>query len=129
MGLSQFDERVAVTNGVELLLANGLTTVPVMVGSGAGSHIDLLLAANSDAIDHVVIIYTDASSVPTPIGSVNVPAGAGWTALSAVDLLAAIVPPYQTGLMVQPTVGLYVSVVPAMVGAAALDVTCFFGQV
>lgn len=68
------------------------------LGGGPG-RVDVLLATNADAVAHVVHIKVIVGGTPNQVGDVNVPAGAGVGSVAPVDVLAAIMPSTQQGIV------------------------------
>lgn len=80
-------------------------------------RIDLLLASNDDSVDHVLKLGTyDSYSGAnyTYQFSVTVPAGAGYGAVEAFDILAAINTVASGGLIFAPARGLSLKLAVAM---------------
>lgn len=102
MPLQQFDERVVnVTN-----FWFDDTATPLLPGSmglaiGPDQRFDVIMAANNDTINHIVGFTFVANLTRGVIGSVTVPAGAGYGAVPPVDVLAAMLPTAQPFLLVE----------------------------
>jgi hypothetical protein len=92
MGIQSFDEH-SVVNVVQIIdnaLGLGLGAPYTFVGQGG--IINRVIATNSDTIDHVVVLNLFVNFIATRIGSVHVPAGAGYGGVASVDVLDAVVP-------------------------------------
>lgn len=87
MGLGQFDEKAAILT-VGVITPGNTTTVQQIVAANTQSpqRLDYIWAINQDTVDHLVDMQLGSS----PLGVINVPAGAGTTNHSAVDVLKAL---------------------------------------
>src|SRR5260370_22008797 len=71
--------------------------------SAIGGRVDSILCTNSDVIDHYVAVYLNTPSATTRIGSVKVPAGAGFGAVPSVDLVSGLPVTNVLGLLIRAT--------------------------
>jgi hypothetical protein len=128
MGLSTFDEKAAVIWNALVLPAAGtgaVTLIPAQVGD---VRVDTILVSNRDGIAHVIIVQVAVGAVYTIIGTVSVPAGAGTAGTPSVDILAAVLPATQVGLVLPGGDILRISMAVAIVATFDVSVTAFGGE-
>ena len=129
MGLSTFDEQIPL-NATKTLVNGMGTTYQTLVNPPSNNlRIDAILAANSDAIDHVLNIALFAGGDDFQIVSVNVPAGAGSGGVNPVDVLGSGPLPIQGGFVLWPGNSVDVQVEVAVVGGADVRITALGGSV
>lgn len=127
MSLATFDERVALVAPAQFLAADGTTWKTVATGALSGQRIDDVLISNGGIAAHVVEFRITIGATSYQIGSVSVPAGAGYAGAAPVQLGATCQPTNQLGWLLgyQHTFQARVTVV--MGAAEALDVVSFGG--
>jgi hypothetical protein len=121
MSLATFDERNALSQSRLVLPADGTALVPLVTVNSQERRIDTILVANRDGIAHVINVVTTVGAVVTNLGSVSVPAGQGYLGTPSLDILAAVLPATQVGLVLMP--GQLVGVQLAVAVVATFDVS------
>lgn len=129
MGLSQFDETFPVNVAYELGI--GSTTVPhLIVNAAQGTiRVDKIWLTQDDTIDHVATLSYNSNYVNYPLGSVNVPAGAGHNGVPSIELLSAVLGSPNDGIVVAWNDGIAVGVELTMSGATTMGIAAFGGTV
>jgi hypothetical protein len=89
MSTSQFNETRPIVQQIILDLAIADGAESILDWGSDNFRIDAMVATSTEPIDHVLTVILH-SSVDTPLGSVNVPAGAGHGAVPAVDVLGGL---------------------------------------
>lgn len=123
MGLQNFDERDPLQFSKVVLAADGITRHPLMLPGVGNARVDSIVATNSDAIAHVVILSLLISAVETNLGSASIPAGQGYAGTPGLDLLALILPATQVGLVVGALETLRYALEVVMGGTTHVDLT------
>jgi len=94
VGISVFDERQP--SGINFKFTDGNTpgASNATAGNAQPSRVDHIFATSNDSIDHVLDVRLHNNNwTTTQLGSVNVPAGAGFDpAISPIDLLFTLFP-------------------------------------
>jgi hypothetical protein len=101
-GLQAFNETHPGNESIALDNAVGTTHQQFDPPLSTDWRLDMLIATNTDAIDHVVDVYYKPSGAEILLTSQNVPAGAGLAGAPAVNLLAGLPAPYNAGLPLNP---------------------------
>jgi hypothetical protein len=126
MGLTLYDERVAITANVAF--AAGDTTTPKLINTGAGSGtvVNQIYIASTSASDHDVLIGYGATLAGI-LACVKVPAGAGHSsAVAIVEVVSAMVG--SPGAILVPSGStLYMGLVAALTGAETMQVATVTG--
>lgn len=128
MGLSIFDEQKPANDHWTIDAAYGTATYLSNTDSRGPSRYDQIWVANSDTIPHVVGLSFMQSSVACRLGGVSVPAGAGWGATPAIELLSSILGALNTGIVVSPNELVGVNVDVTMLGASECRFSFFAGS-
>ena len=122
MPLSIFDERSALVAGLQLILASGTSDNLIIDTGTQDRRIDSIICTSTDTIDHDVQIKVNYTSGPQVIGSVHVPAGAGYGGVAAVEgMLTLSVSPI-AGILLGPGSQLFVRALVPVTTALAVDV-------
>lgn len=101
MGLSIFDESLAVFKRAELLPADATDEVTVFESLSAQIRIDALLISSTAIASHdVTLSLSDNYTSYAPIATVSVPAGAGSGSIPIVDLVPSL--PVPIGAVILP---------------------------
>ena len=89
MSTSQYSETRPIVG--QLLLTSYQETSPLTILDWGSDNyrIDAMIASSTEAIDHALTVVIH-SSVDIPVGTVNIPAGAGHGAVPAVDVLGGL---------------------------------------
>jgi len=90
MPFEKFNEQRLFTSWDSIDNVQGTTGYNLLSGSAAPIRVGLLIASNTDTIDHELTFAFDPNGTSS-LGTVTVPAGAGHsTAIPSVDILAAL---------------------------------------
>jgi hypothetical protein len=118
MSTSQFNETRPIVQQVILDVDIAEGEESVLDWGSDNFRIDAMVATSTEPIDHVLTVILH-SSLDTPLGSVNIPAGAGHGAVPAVDVLGGLPSILRNGWAMTPAESVHV----------ALEVTCSTGLV
>lgn len=129
VGLQTFDENEPFANVHYIVNAAGTGSVTFVNANPRRVRIDSILAINNDSIPHVVNVFYFDGSTPGLIGSASVASGAGTAGTPSVDLLAAILPTTQVGLLLNGVSTINVAVAVAVTGANSVQLTALGGYV
>jgi hypothetical protein len=123
MSLQVFDGAAPLLQTKHFLAAD--TTARVDMGYAPLPHclVTNILLANEDTIAHVVDVWQKSSANYFLLGSVSVPAGAGFAGVPTVDLIATMGLSATGGLLQIYNNQFALSLEVAMVGAHYLDAT------
>jgi hypothetical protein len=127
VGLTTFDEK----NPLNLVqeIGNATGTSPINFGEfdPLSIRFDQVFCSNDDTIDHVVHLSIQSyGGSHIQFGNVNVPAGAGFAGVPAVELLSGC-SPLLSGITLGPRDNLGISVEVTMVGSSLLYIACLGG--
>ena len=128
MGLSFFDEQRPVQQVNKIDAAVGTALVVAWNEEPFPSRVDWIIVANSDVIPHVVDVWYNKSSYGVLVGSVSVPAGAGYGGSPSIDLLAAMMAVPFTGLLFDNNGSLSYSVEVAVTAAFTVTLLTIGGD-
>jgi hypothetical protein len=128
VGFSIFDERVAIQPAATFESADGVINETIIQGSRNGVRLDSLQATNSDAIDHELGFQLNASGYAVEMGTVNIPAGAGFGGVPPVDIMAAIAPTQIGGIIITKDWSFVVENLVAVVFPNKVSVWAFGGE-
>ena len=129
MGLSQFDEQLAIVGVGIINAATGTGRIAAAPFQGRQHRVDAVYCTNTDVIAHNVRLWLNRGGVFGLLGSENVPAGAGTGGSPSIDLIATCLPASQTGLVLDNTCELDVSVEVAVTLTYEVDVIVQAGNV
>lgn len=127
MSVAQFDERTALTVAAQFLPADGTTWKTVHTGALSGSRLDDVLITNNGAAAHVVEFRITIGATSYQLGSVSVPAGAGYAGAVSVQLSATLQPTNQLGWLIGYNNTFQARVAVVMGAGETLDVVAFGG--
>lgn len=127
MSVAQFDERTILVTPAQFVAADGTTWKTLATGALTGQRVDDVLITNNGAAAHVVEFRVTISAVSYYLGSVSVPAGAGYGGAATVQLSATLQPTNQLGWLLGYNNLLQCRVAVAMGAAETLDVIAFGG--
>lgn len=127
MGISIFDETLADSNPVVFDDGNSPGVLTLTPNDKTLRRVDTILAVNNDTIDHEVSLRINIASAFYWLGSVVIPAGAGFAGTPSIDLLAACVPPTQLGLNLFSFNYLEVDCLVALSSGKGVWITAFGG--
>src|SRR6266581_6119863 len=123
MGLSQFDEQLAIVGVGIINAATGTARIAAAAFQGRQHRVDSVFCTNTDVIAHVVRLWMNKGGVFALLGSETIPAGAGTGGAPSIDLLASCLPVGEAGLVLDNTCELDVSVEVAVTLTNEVDVT------
>jgi hypothetical protein len=126
-GLAQFQETQPLVQETAFLNANGIAAAAILANLSGPYRVDMVLATNGDAVDHVIDLYIRISGVNYPIGSVSVPAGSGFGGVPSVDILAGALPAGSAGLPLIDGATLYASMEVAITAPNQVTITALGG--
>jgi len=129
MGLTTFDETAAEVWSWLLVPASGTGFIALVPTDVFDRRVDSILVSNRDGIAHVINLSLIVGSSRTQLGSVSVPAGAGYAGTPSVDILPTSLPATQVGLVVPGNYALNFNVSVAVVATFDMSVTAFGGRV
>lgn len=94
MSLERYDERSPISQVLQYSNSDAaLTFKDAQAVSAVGGRVDCIVAVNTDVSDHDLYVgIRNASGGRGVIGILTVPAGAGWTGTTAIDVLATLLP-------------------------------------
>ena len=115
MGLSVFDERAPMLGKYDLLPADGTNNVVIHAVHATAARLDALIISNNDTIAHVISVSLRSGAAYYTVGTVSVPAGAGFAATLPVDAMATLAPASLGGLYIPPGFEVTVAAVVAVV--------------
>lgn len=127
MGFQVYDETAVLNLNRLIVPADGTALLPLVPAASVSRRIDAILAANRDTIDHVINVQMTVGAVVTEIGSVTVPAGAGYAGVPTVDLLGSGFPATQAGVTLIGTSLIGVQLPVAVVATFDVSVTAVGG--
>lgn len=118
MSTSQFAETRPIVAQKVLAIGDGTSDTSLMDWGSDNFRIDALVATSTEAIDHALTVSINSSRL-TPVGTVNIPAGAGHGAVGAVDVLGLLPSILRNGWPMTSAESVHV----------ALEVACVAGQI
>jgi hypothetical protein len=127
--LNVFAETIPASTLLRIVNATGTTPVAVISPLLFPIRVDNVYVTNNDAIAHVVSVLLNTGSGSGRVCSANVPAGAGFGGVVAVDVLAVGLPAGQTGIVVASASVLSVAVEVTVVGAFIVAVNVVAGGI
>lgn len=98
MGRNIYDEGTYQISLAQIVNADGTTLKQLASSQFPDLRIDNILLTSSDTVTRVVDFWYNLSGVNYLIGSVSVPAGAGYAGVAAVDAMATLLLIGQIGL-------------------------------
>jgi hypothetical protein len=129
MGLSQYDERSPAWQQGSLTIASGTTVVDMFTPTGSAVRVDAVLVSSTSLTPQIVDLWLTRYDGNGLVGSVSIPAGAGFAGVPIVDLIASIAPAAIGALVLLTGVGLGVGVEVALTGSDTLGVQVLGGYV
>ncbi len=129
MGLTQFDEQLAIVGVGIINAATGTARIAAAPFQARQHRVDAVYCTNTDVIAHVVRLWMNKGGVFGLIGSETIPAGAGTGGAPSIDLLATCLPVGEVGLLLDSSCELDVSVEVAVTLSNEVDVVLQGGNV
>jgi hypothetical protein len=129
MGLSMYDEAIPLIYAFNWLSYMGTNEQAITGMLARAARIDSVHILNSDTIDHDVELRINAGSAPFPLGTVNVPAGAGHGTVPIVKAELALAPGAQNGWVLAVGQSFSSRLVVAVGATASVTVWLFGGYV
>lgn len=127
MATTRFAENYPVYANISLVAASGTNAVSASPSVDTIHRWDTLLASSTAAAPHDLRLAVTIGTVTSYLGSVSIPAGAGFTTVPAVDILAHILPNPTDGL-VMPGLGALKGQLAVTLGAGeTITVACAGG--
>jgi hypothetical protein len=128
MSVQVFDERILISQSQIFDNPVGTNQQVLLQGQAYGSRMDVLLASNTDVIDHVLVIQFYGSGMYTELGSVNIPAGTGVGGVKCVDVIGAIFPTTITSFPIPDSQAVYAFLEVGATVAGYVAVTAVGGK-
>lgn len=125
---SIFNEERPVNYYVRLDDTQSETFVKLVETSDHCLRLDALLISNSDSIDHICEVYLNFNGPQLVVGTVNVPAGSGFSGVPPVDFCATSTPISLGGIVVSDYYDIYVFVRGVIGSATNIDFLAFGGR-
>jgi len=121
-GIQAFNEVYPVN--VSCFLTNAMGTTPQAFNSAIYTkfRLDAIVASSSDTVDRVLVLELYDGLFYYPLGSVNVPAGAGQGTVPVVDVIAALPTNVQKSVVQADSYFLQARVTVAVTAAKQLNV-------
>ena len=126
MALDRFNEVLSYINLLQLVAGSGVTPQTSVINSTPPLRIDSIILTSTAAIAHDVALYAHLGSGNYIIAVISVPALSGSSAVPPVDLISAL-PGAPGGIVVTPTVGLYLGCLVTLSGAETINAVAIGG--
>jgi hypothetical protein len=127
-GLAQFNEIAPYGTNVVLSNASGTSEVTLVSSNVARLRIDAIVCTNTDTVAHVLDIKLQyvASHV---IGSVTIPAGAGYGAVPSIEVVQALNLPNVPGFILPATCFINVQLEVTLTSGKVVELCAIGGYV
>ncbi len=129
MGLQNFDESSPVAEANSFIAADGTTGKPITTTTGLRVRVDVIIAANTDTIAHVITLSYFDGTARVILGSVSIPAGQGTAGTPGLDILAPCLPASITGIVIVPNGYIQAGLAVAVTGANVVQLLTLGGTV
>ena len=126
-GPGQFNEVYAQENSQTFLAADAVAAKIVFDPAPYMGRVDAIVATSTDVVDHYLTLSYNNVTATGSLGTVKVPAGAGYGAVPAVDVIAGLPASIQTNLTFGLGSILYGFLDTAVTAAFEVDVTAVGG--
>jgi hypothetical protein len=127
MGVQQYDENSGLIVQYGFAAADGTGLVQLLSNLQVAARADQITAINGDSIDHHAQVVLTSGGTPFALGSVTVPAGAGYLGVPNVDLLTPLLRSPQVGVVIPYDMDLGVQLEEAVTGSNVVAVTVLGG--
>jgi hypothetical protein len=129
LGKQVFDENYGFNAQAEITSGSGTGTINLIANVPTDVRIEQITATNSDSIDHVLDVLVNIGGSYKQLGSVNVPAAAGYGLTPNVDVLAAILKGNYTSMLLIAYNNMGVASEDVVTSPETMVVTLFGGLV
>jgi len=129
MGLQVFDETQPINRADEWDSGNSPGSHNFTAGSVQTWRVDSIICVNNDVIDHTLGLLMQVNGNPAQLGTLTIPAGAGYTTGPATDVYAYFFGTRVIQLVLQPGDSFQFSIAEAVTGSNEVDLVIFGGLV
>lgn len=127
MPTERYNEAFPIVANINLVQGSGTNLVQSTPICSVLHRFDAARASSTAAADHDVRLSMLVNSVSYPLGSVTIPAGAGYTTVPAVDLIAALVTPPNDGIVLAGGSLLHAKLEVALGAGETITIACVGG--
>ena len=129
MGLTLYDEKVPLIAGRTITIADTTVLKTVLTCGIFPARIDAIICCSDAAASHVIELGVYTGTLQLYLGSLSVPAGAGFAGAATVDLASLVASTPMAGLLLLPGYTLNVRLVVTLGAGELFSVAAFGGYV
>lgn len=129
MPINRYAETYPCYSSITLAIGQGTNPTQSSPAQTAPHRWDMILASSNAAVDHDARIEAYVGSLSYYLGSVVIPAGAGWTNVPPLDVLAALVPPSNDGITLPPSAYVRATLAVALGAGETINISLVGGLV